>query len=77
MSDRKLVGNYLRGEKNVRSVITDEQAQRIFDDKRTCRVIAEDYGIKRDVVQRIRQGQTYANITGGKRSPFQKSKGRR
>ncbi len=76
MADRKLIGNYLRGEHHVRAVITDEQAIKIFNDKRTCRIIAEDYGVNRDVVHRIRTGETYASATGGGRSPFQGTKGK-
>lgn len=76
MSDRKLIGNYLRGENHVNSVISNEDAKAIYFDRRTCRVIAESYGVSRDVVQRIRSGQTYTDATGGGRSEYQREKGR-
>jgi hypothetical protein len=76
MADRKLVGNYLRGERHVNALLTNNQARAIFEDQRTCNQIAKTFGVKRDVVQRIRQGQTYVNATGGGRSPYQKDKGK-
>jgi hypothetical protein len=75
MKDRKLNGKYPSGEDHFSSVIPNDIAIAIWHDKRTCRVIAESYNVNRDVVQRIRQGQTYVEATGGGRSPFQRSKG--
>ncbi len=76
MSDRKLIGNYLRGEKHVNSVVSDARARSIFDDQRTCGAIAKTFGVSRHVVQGIRSGKTYINATGGGRSPYQGSKGK-
>lgn len=76
MMDRRLSGNYKNGEDHPASVLTNALARRIFNDPRTCRVIAEQYGLKRDTVHRIRRGQTYAAATGGGVSPYQKSKGK-
>lgn len=75
MLDRRLIGNYPRGQKHPRSVLSDRAALSIFRDQRTCGMIAKSFNVKRDVVQRIRTGQTYFNVTGGGRSPYQKAKG--
>jgi hypothetical protein len=75
MQDRKLCGNYPKGENHFAAKVTDKIAVEIFNDPRTCRIIAENYGVNRYLVQSIRTGQTYSHVTGGGRSPFQRPKG--
>lgn len=46
MQDRKLLGNYPRGEKHFNSFISDDQRRAIYLDPRSHREIAKDYGLK-------------------------------
>lgn len=69
MADRLVAGHYPRGEKHFNTKLSDKQAADIFMDPRSCKAIANDYGIDRTVVDNIRSGQTWAHINGGGRSP--------
>ena len=44
-------------------VFTDDQAIAICLDDRTCEDIADDYGVTRATISRIKHGHRYANVT--------------
>lgn len=57
--DRKGRQVALVGEQHPRSVVTQDQANRIRNDRRPARVIAKQYGVHPATIYRIRQGKTY------------------
>lgn len=46
------------------AVITQEQADKIYIDRRPSRTVAKEYGISKSTVNRILRGETYAHRRG-------------
>lgn len=49
--------------------ITGEQAIAIYSDGRTCKAIADDFGVSRDLVEKIKNGSAWSDVTGAQKRP--------
>lgn len=61
-------GHKASGEAHGMRKLTVEQVRAIFDDKRTQKAIAADYGVGLTCVSNIKTGFTWGHVTGKKRA---------
>lgn len=65
MLDRRIRGRNPVGTRNGRSKLTEEEVLAILADPRPAHVVATEYGVKKDSILRIRNGETWTHITKG------------
>lgn len=53
-----------KAHRRARSKLSSTDVKAIFADVRTCRAIAEDFGVSPDAVSKIKSGKRYADLTG-------------
>ena len=61
-ADRHAKGRSVRGERHGRAKISEDQARAILTDTRSCREVADEYGIAGNTVSRIRTGKLWTHI---------------
>jgi len=64
MADQLIHGTRIFGERNGSAKLTGTDALAIAKDPRTQQVIAADYGVSRDAIQKIKSGKTWSSVTG-------------
>jgi hypothetical protein len=62
-SDKINKGRHSKGEELSISKLTEEDVKNIFSDDRSSRVIANDYGIEKTQVLRIKNGRSWRHVT--------------
>ena len=65
MLDRKIRGRDPAGERNGRAKLTESDVLKILADPRPAHKVAAEYGVVKDSVLRIRNGETWTHITKG------------
>jgi hypothetical protein len=72
MRDKFVRNRTVKGSRNGRASLNEEQVLRIVGDGRTYQEIADEYGVCRDTVRNIMSGRNWSHVTGIKRKKRRK-----
>jgi hypothetical protein len=67
MLDKVLRNRTVKGDKNGRSVLTEDQVRRIVEDGRTYKELANEYNVCTDTIKNILTGRNWSHVTGIRR----------
>jgi DNA-binding NarL/FixJ family response regulator len=72
MRDKFVRNRTVKGSKNGRATLNEEQVMRIVEDGRTYQEIADEYNVCRDTIKNIMTGKNWSHVTGIKRKKRRK-----
>jgi hypothetical protein len=72
MRDKFVRDRTVKGSRNGRATLNEEQVMRIVEDGRTYQEIADEYGVCKDTIKNIMIGKNWSHVTGIKRKKRRK-----